>query len=256
MQRYAAFLLAGTVSLQVGGAEDSFGQPKRLCSALVSEGLKTEGWKPSRAIPGEWSCMTTLVPIGAVGSNGLANNIAFYVTGTSSSRANDIRIKININNPTERDRAFSRLSSATNVMFKAISRPVPLELMQALSQRKPAAITAPFGKAELILEPGAIDSFKVVLSDARFLSLTEQSRSNSAGDFAQCKNVVGKAVGYSATLLSGTGKPSQESGYQSFMLEGRGEDLFFCEVHSGGRYKIKAAFGGKFPFKYIAEGSF
>lgn len=31
---------------------------------------------------------------------------------------------------------------------------------------------------------------------------------------------------------------------------------FFCEVHSGGRYNIKAALGGKFPFKYIEKGNF
>ena len=48
----------------------------------------------------------------------------------------------------------------------------------------------------------------------------------------------------------------QETGYKNFMIEGRGKDLFFCEVQSGGRYKVKAALNGNFPFKYIAEGTF
>ena len=51
-------------------------------------------------------------------------------------------------------------------------------------------------------------------------------------------------------------RPIQEAGYKSYMIEGRGKDLFFCEVYSGGRYKIKAELNGNYPFKYIAEGNF
>ena len=72
-------------------------------------------------MPGEWLCMTSLVPFGSTGSNGTKNNIAFYVTGTKVSRANDIRIKINLNNASERTQAFSRLKAATKSLFKAIS---------------------------------------------------------------------------------------------------------------------------------------
>jgi hypothetical protein len=50
--------------------------------------------------------------------------------------------------------------------------------------------------------------------------------------------------------------PPKKRGYKSFMLKGRGKDLFFCEVHPGRRYKVKAALNGNFPFKYIAEGNF
>jgi hypothetical protein len=186
----------------------------------------------------------------------MENNIAFYVNGTTSNRANDIRIKININNSQESNQAFSRLDSATKTLFRAISQPVPPELSKAMSQQKAISVRTAFGKAELILEPGRIDSFKVVLTDAGFLSAKEQTRNSSAGDFGSCKVAVGKAVGYSASLLSGDGEPIQESGYKSFMLKGQGKDLFFCEVHSGGRYKINAALGGNFPFRYIADGSF
>jgi hypothetical protein len=246
----------GAISFQVSAADDFFGQPQRLCSALASEGLRTEGWKPSKGMPGEWLCMTTLIPFGSVGPNGMQNNIAFYGNGTSSNRANDILIKININNPTERARAFSRLDSATRSLFKAISQPIPPELSKAISQQKPMSVSTAFGKAELILEPGRIDSFKIVLTDARFLSAKEQARNSSAGDFALCKTAVGKAAGYSASHLSGTGDPVQGADHKSFLLKGQGKDLFFCEVYSGGRYKVKAALGGNFPFKYIAEGSF
>jgi Family of unknown function (DUF6030) len=243
-------------AFSVHAAGEFFGQPQKLCSALASEGLSTEGWKASRGTPGEWLCMTPLTPFGSVGTNGLENNIAFYVNGTNSSRANDIRIKININNPAERKAAFTRLEKATKALFKAIGEPMPAELAKALSQQKPVSLDASYGRAELVLEPGRIDSFKVVLTDAKHLAAKEQARSSSTGDFEACKAVVAKAVGYSASLLSGDGEPTQEAGYKSFMLKGRGKDLFFCEVHPGRHYKVKAALNGNFPFKYIAEGSF
>ena len=256
MHRIAIALFFCIAASQAVAADDFFGQPQRLCSAMGSEGLRTEGWKPSKAMPGEWLCMTNLISFGSPGSRGMENNIAFYVNGTSSNRANDIRIKININNAAERRQAFSRLESATKSLFKAISQPLPPELSKAISQQKPASISTAFGKAELLFEPGRIDSFKIVLKDARFLAAKQQTRNSSAEEFSSCKAAVAKAAGYSASLLSGDGEPVQEAGYKSFMLKGRGKDLFFCEAHSSGRYKVKAAYNGNFPFRYIAEGSF
>jgi Family of unknown function (DUF6030) len=237
-------------------AQDAFSNPSNLCAALSSEGLATEGWKASRASPGEWLCMTTLVPFGSPGSNGMPNNIAYYVNGTSRERVGDVRIKVNINNPRERAQAHWRLEVATATLFKAISQPVPSEFRAALTALKPASVTADFGKMELIEEPGRIDSFKVVITPAAALRASEAVKSAAAGDFDKCKSAVSRAAGYDASILVGDGKPTQEAGYKSFMLSGRGRDMFFCEVHGGSRYKVKAALNGKFPFRYIAEGSF
>lgn len=256
MRRTAATLMFCMAACHAIAADDFFGQPQSLCSAMGSEGLRTEGWKPSKVIAGEWLCMTTLIPFGSTGSNGVESNIAFYVNGTSSNRANDIRIKININNAAERRQAFSRLELASKSLFKAISQPLPSELSKAIAQQKPTSVSTSFGKAELLYEPGRIDSFKVVLTDARFLLAKQQTQNKSAGAFNSCKAAVAKAVGYSVSLLSGDGEPVKETGYESFMLTGRGKDLFFCEAYSGGRYKVKAALNGSFPFRYIAEGSF
>ena len=96
----------------------------------------------------------------------------------------------------------------------------------------------------------------LVLTDSRYLAKQRRVLSTSSGEFQRCKELVAAAVGYGTEILSGDGKPVNEAGYRSYMLEGRGKDLFFCEVHNNGRYKIKAALGGKFPFKYIAQGKF
>jgi hypothetical protein len=67
---------------------------------------------------------------------------------------------------------------------------------------------------------------------------------------------VSKAIGYPEYLLSVDYEPIQEAGHKRFLLKGRGKDQFYCEVYSGGHYKVKAALNGKLPFKYIAEDKF
>ena len=200
--------------------------------------------------------MTTLVQFGSPSGSGMPNNIAYYVSGTSRERVGDVRIKVNINNPRERAQAHWRLEVATATLFKAISQPVPAEFRAALTALKPASLTVDFGRVELIEEPGRIESFKVVITPAAAVRASEAVRSAAVGDFDKCKGAVSRAAGYEASVLIGDGKPTQETGYKSFMLSGRGRDLFFCEVHGGGRYKVKAALNGAFPFRYIAEGSF
>jgi hypothetical protein len=242
--------------LSSNNRNDFFGQPQQLCSALANVGLKTTGWKASRSMPGEWLCMTNLVPFGLVGPFGMENNIAYYVNGTSSGRANDIRIKINVNNSSQSKQAFDRFETATLSLFTSISEEIPNELKQAISHQTPTSFSTNFGRVELIHEPGRIDSYKVVLTDAKYLAQRNQLRTGAASVFESCKNVTARAVGYSVSNISGDGDPIQNSDHKSFMLKGRGKDLFFCEVYPGNKYKIKAALNGKFPFKDIANGSF
>lgn len=251
-----AILALGAFPLIASANSDVFTQPKQTCSALRSDGLSTDGWQPSRASPGKWFCMTTLVPFGPPGATGMQNNIAFYVNGSSVNRADDIRIKININNATERQKAFARLTTATDALFKSIQQPVPQEVRQALLQQRAAVVKTSYGQVELVREPGKIESFKLVLTDSKATAAKEQVTQSSADEFRSCMSVVSKAAGYAASFISGDGASVQEAGYRSFMMTGRGKDLFFCEVYPGGRYRVKAALNGSFPFKYIAEGTF
>ena len=131
---------------------------------------------------------------------------------------------------------------------------MPTGLSTALSLKKAQIITTPFGQAELEFQPGRIDSYVVVLKEAGFVAENKAVIQSSTSEFAQCKKAVSKAVNYSESSFSGDGSPVIEAAYKSFMLKGQGKDLFFCEIHGGGKYKIKAALNGVFPFKYIAEG--
>jgi len=185
----------------------------------------------------------------------MQGNIAYYINATAFDRANEIRIKVNINNPDERELAFAKLQSAVNKLFQFVGQPVTAQLAAALIQKKPQVVTASFGQAAVELQHGRIDSYVVVLKEASFVAANKASVQAATSEFALCKKAVRRAVGYAETAITGDGSPAIEQTYRSFMPNGQGKDLFFCEVRAGGKYKIKAAINGAFPFKYIAEGS-
>jgi hypothetical protein len=99
----------------------------------------------------------------------------------------------------------------------------------------------------------AIDEHLLTIEDEPFLERRQLLARGSAGLFERCKEAISRDLSYSGTL-SGDGEPIQEAGYKSFMLEGSGRDIFFCEVYPDGTYKVKAAMGGEFPFKYVSSG--
>jgi hypothetical protein len=240
--------------MKSASADDFFSQPEKLCNALTSEGLLTKGWKPSNSVPGEFICMTTLISFGSEGFNGMPSNIAFYVNGTQSNQADDVRIKVNINNPATRKEALQKLRSATAVLFKAINEKLPPKLDKAISNGNPLSFETAFGKAELIREPGNIDSFKMVLTNKQFIARKKQAVATSVSDFEACKSIISRAVGYGASSLKGDGNPTTSEGYKSFFINGKDKDMFFCEVHPQGNYVVRASLGGELPFKIIVNG--
>ena len=241
---------------RVATTSDFFARPGAVCSSLDDLGLVTSGWKPSNALPGEWVCLTPYLEFGPRGPGGLASNIAFYGAGTRAERAHDYRVVVNINNPITRSEAFERLAAATEVLFGLAGAPFPTGLADALRTQRPVATSTVFGTAELVYEPSRIDTYKVVLTDQRYLDEKATARADVASDFHRCRQVTARAVGYDLSAVTGDGDPIQEHGYKSFMLGGMGRDLFFCEVHDNGTWRVKAAIGGKYPMRYIAEGRF
>ena len=251
--RSALFLVLAGVSACLS-AQTQLPPPDKLCSALTSVDLRTEGWKPSKAIPGEWMCMTPLVPFGAASKAGLQNNIAYYVSGSSASQLTDVRLKININNPAERFQAQWRLETATATLFQTIGQQVPADLRRGLANLAPISAEASFGRVELAADPGRVESFKVIITPGATVRASQELKASSSNDYERCVAAVAQAAGYPASNLAGDGTPTQESGYKSFLIKGRNRDLFFCEVDPSERSKVKAALGGQFPFRYIAEG--
>ena len=243
------------LSTNVPIGETLFATPEKLCRSLAAEGLRADDWHKSKAFPGEYLCMTTLVPFGPAGPSGLASNIAFYVYGSSREAADEIRVKININERTTRVEAFKRVESASTILHETFGLVVPPQLRTALADAQPTELPTAYGSAALIYESGNIDSFIVVLKSSASIAAKQEKIGLARSDYERCRQAASNATGHTAQNLIGDGDPVEESGYISFFLKGPNRDQLFCEVHANARYKIKAALGGKYPFRYIDEGT-
>jgi hypothetical protein len=238
-------------------SDDFFEQPQRLCSALSHIGLYATGWEANVSnSENEWRCQSAYASFGSPGGNNLKNDIAYYIYGAMPDRASDIRIVVNINNPSEQKQALGRLEAATRVLFKEISEHLPLELILALRHKTPLSMRTDFGTVDLIRTSGQIESYQIALTDTKIVSSQDQLRTRARGDFESCKMTTARAVGYSAYEIFGTGVPEQGLGHTSYRLRGRGMDWFICKVFPGGKYRVEAAINGKYPLELIAEGAF
>ncbi len=238
------------------GAVDPFSAPQFLCNALDQEDLHTRGWKFDGI---DWSCSSDYQDVGSSGVASMATNLAYYVTGDSSGRAHTAKIVLNVNNHSTKSEGLSRLARAAQVLTKGANLPLPPEVVEAANMGKPVRRTVGGVTYAVEKEQTRIETFNFLLLDAEATALREQSQAaaiqTSADVFAACKHAVSRDLSYSEPALSGNGEPIEESGYQSFMISGRNRDLFFCEAYPDGTYKVKAAFAGQFPFKYVASGS-
>lgn len=236
-------------------AAESFANPSDLCTALALEGFETNGWRLSRAAAGEWACLSAPVEFGRPGSGGIPNSMVFYVHGTSATRAEEVLISVDINNPSERDAAFARLHRVTESLFQKMGEPVPAALIAGLSERRPSTVATSIGTAELTMDTGRVDSAKLILRNVAQPESNVHAADQQA-DFAACLDAVSKATGFSPSQLVADSEPTSAGGQMGFMFMGQGKDLFFCEVHGSGRYRVKAALNGDFHFRYLADGQF
>lgn len=252
------FLLISIIffPLCVSAESNSFNAPQKLCSTLSSIGLDAKSWQESNSFPGEYSCITSYVTIGSAGNNGLENNIAYYVDGTTAASVDTVKLVVNINNRDEEVVAKSRLKMAIEELFKTVDYPIPAGLMKAISANKNYKKKVSFGEVTYEVVKNKIDILKLTITNQDKIAAANKAILVSVQPFKNCKKVISKIVGYPVSKLEGDGSPVKEAGYDSFLVSGKNKDVFFCEVYAGNKYKIKAALKGNFPFEYIGEGSF
>ena len=226
--------------------------PQRLCRILEGVGLGTRSWRADELGA---HCASDYRDIGPPGSSGLATNLAYYVEGPDLRQGEIAKLVLNINNKATRSEGLRQLADTADALFAATAYPKPNGLREAILsgrtfERKSGAVIARVRK-----ETSRISTLKVEIEDAAAVERRKILAEGAVGLFRRCKSAIKKDLSYTSSL-SGDGEPIEETGYTSFMVEGRGKDLFFCEVYPNGSYKIKAAFDGNYPFKYVSSGAF
>jgi len=88
-------------------------KPSEACNYLVSSGLSTSGWK--NYYDDVYGCTSPYKEFGA--GYPLKNNLAYYVEGTTKA-VRELKLVVNVNNPTEAKKAHSELLKAAEVLVK------------------------------------------------------------------------------------------------------------------------------------------
>lgn len=226
-------------------------EPQQLCRALEGAGLGTRSWRTDELGA---HCASNYLNIGPPGPLGLSTNLAYYVEGPNLQQGEVAKLVLNINNKATRSEGLHQLADAADALFAGTAYSKPNGLREAILsgrtfERKSGAVIARVKK-----ETSRISTYKVEIEDAEAVERRRILAEGAVGLFRRCKSVIKGDLSYAGSL-SGDGEPIEEAGYSSFMVEGRGKDLFFCEVYPDGSYKIKAAFDGNYPFKYVSSGT-
>lgn len=223
-------------------------------SSKITKLLKCEKPKTSPAVDSGWGALYSCI-------GGNAETVKFFINeeaGTGKVK----NIKFMWNDWTK-DKGYGKHTDS-----KTAKKWIKILAATYAPKKQKEIISTFFSKADKEINDGnyslkysyhvgpAIDE-RIIIITLKKQDLDKIATINSEkSDFEYCKSAISKAVKYSESNFSGDGDPSKEDGYKSFMIKGKGEDLFFCEVYKDKKYKIKAALNGEYPFKYIANGSF
>ena len=145
----------------------SFPEVALLCGALSAESLPTRTWKNLySAVPDmapQYACMSSMLEIGSDGPMGLPTNITYFVYGVKVEEANEVKLVVNVNNPSTKQAAKTKLLQVAKVLFRKCEWKFPSELEKAIGDYRQTQIPVPFGSAAFEIDKGKIDTFSVVV---------------------------------------------------------------------------------------------
>ena len=114
-------------------AELRITKPSEACKLLEKSNLATRGWKSYYG--SEYGCSS---PYKELGSDfPLANNIAYYVGGTSNT-VSEVKLVLNINNQSSSTAAHKELLKSANLLLQKVSgQKLTSSLSSAIKNGKP-----------------------------------------------------------------------------------------------------------------------
>lgn len=93
--------------------------------------------------------------------------------------------------------------------------------------------------------------------DERVILVKPLNHSVNSDFILQKEDLIGflkEFAAYEKEVVEVDMEPTEETGYKSFFAKGESRDVFFIEIHDNGEVRIKAAYSGKYPFKYVGFG--
>lgn len=123
-------------------------EPEAICASLSDQGLKGGEWADYG--DGVSGCSSDFKDIGI--GHPVANNLAFYVTGTSTTAA-QVKLVLSFHEPKTPGMAISELGKASEKLApKALGVPLPNAVKKAIVLGQPMTVAAGTGKIDVVRE--------------------------------------------------------------------------------------------------------
>jgi len=95
-------------------------------------------------------------------SNGMQNNIAYYINGRGKS-AEEVKIVLNINNPNQAKEALAMLKRISKKTLKSLNLVSPKGLSKSILNQEPNEFENDFYRIKLKLVKSKIDTWSVII---------------------------------------------------------------------------------------------
>ena len=92
---------------------------------------------------------------------GLATNITYYVYGKKQNAADNLKLVVNINNPSSKEAAKRRLIQVSKALFRKLEWDIPPELEQAVKTNRPARFTQPDADISFEIDKSKIETLSI-----------------------------------------------------------------------------------------------
>ncbi|KTC18428.1 hypothetical protein AO391_03110 [Pseudomonas marginalis ICMP 9505] len=141
--------LATAVLASSACAEISEPSPAKACSLLADVGLKGRKWVDDYG-DGSSGCASDYKEIGS--AKGLANNLAFYVTGVSRY-VMEVKLVLNYNQPSQSGPATKALlAAASKLSQRALGAPLPEPVIALIKRGENGSAKVGKGLVEVVRE--------------------------------------------------------------------------------------------------------
>lgn len=108
-----------------------------------------------------WMSASNFYNIGSPGLGGMPGNLAFYLESPSEKYVQSLKVKVNINNMSEKKATLKKYAQTVERTFNVIGLDMPSGLKPALLAGKPYENVTTQRTIKNIFEPGNIDSWKL-----------------------------------------------------------------------------------------------
>ena len=241
-------------SARNGDPRSAFYDPLMLCDVLADKSLRAHPWNPDAVGWIAGSDFHELHPTPLK----LATNVAYYVEAESKNKVRKLTMILNVNEIHTREHGLAKLADATEALIDRTSFEAEPSFISKVRSGTACKFIVDGVHYELELHNDRIEWFRVIVGDEyrrqAELRLEQKLAELAKPLVTRCRTAISDDLKYDAAVLRGDGQPIREDGYLSFLFVGENKDQFFIAAFPGGKYRVKAAYGGKYPFKYVASG--